>query len=104
MLGNGGRRKDFELLKSIVTKITHSRMKKFFRFGKKKKGVNADSASLASGSRAASRSGSIASETGVYVVRDKDLPKLHKAAWTGDLGKVKQLAKKNVNELDKSNR
>ena len=79
-------------------------MKKFFRFGKKKKGADADSASAASGSRAHSRSGSIASETGVYLVREKDLPKLHKAAWAGDLNKVKQLAKKNVNELDKSNR
>ncbi len=79
-------------------------MKKFFKFGKKKKGGEADSASIGSVGKAHSRSGSVVSETGVYVVRDKDLPKLHKAAWTGDLNKVKQLAKKNVNELDKSNR
>ena len=79
-------------------------MKKFFKFGKKKKRSDADSASIASGSKARSRSGSIASETGVYVVREKDLLKLHKAAWAGDLNKVKQLAKKNVNELDKFNR
>ena len=82
-------------------------MKKFFKFGKSKKGVDGDSASVASGrssSKAPSRAGSNASETGSYVVREKDLPKLHKAAWSGDLNKVKQLAKKNVNELDKSNR
>ena len=82
-------------------------MKKFFKFGKSKKGADGDSASVASGrssSKAPSRAGSNASETGSYVVREKDLPKLHKAAWSGDLNKVKQLAKKNVNELDKSNR
>lgn len=36
---------------------------------------------------------------------DKDLPKLHKAVWSGDLTKVKQLAKKgDINQLDKENR
>ena len=79
-------------------------MKKFFRFGKKKKANDGDTASMGSGGKVRSRSASITSETGIYVVKEKDLPKLHKAAWTGDLTKVKQLAKKNVNELDKSNR
>ena len=39
-----------------------------------------------------------------YDVKEKDLPKLHKAAWNGDLNKVKSLAKKDVNSLDKENR
>jgi hypothetical protein len=29
-----------------------------------------------------------------YEVREKDLPKLHKAVWNEDLGKVKSLVKK----------
>jgi hypothetical protein len=32
------------------------------------------------------------------------LPKLHKAVWNEDLGKVKSLVKKDVNGLDKENR
>lgn len=39
-----------------------------------------------------------------YDVKEKDLPKIHKAAWTGDLAKVKQLAKKDSCALDKDNR
>jgi hypothetical protein len=39
-----------------------------------------------------------------YEVREKDLPKLHKAAWTGDLSKVVQLVKKDTSSLDKENR
>ncbi|KAL3853514.1 hypothetical protein ACJMK2_017049 [Sinanodonta woodiana] len=39
-----------------------------------------------------------------YEIREKDLPKLHKAVWNGDLAKVKQLAKKDHNALDKENR
>jgi hypothetical protein len=39
-----------------------------------------------------------------YEVREKDLPKLHKAVWNEDLGKVKSLVKKDVNGLDKENR
>ncbi|XP_052258828.1 ankyrin repeat domain-containing protein 26-like [Dreissena polymorpha] len=39
-----------------------------------------------------------------YDIKEKDLPKLHKAAWTGDLAKVKQLAKKDPSALDKENR
>ena len=42
---------------------------------------------------------------GYLIAKDKDLPKLHKAVWTGDLTKVKQLAKKgDVNQLDRENR
>ncbi|XP_033746672.1 ankyrin repeat domain-containing protein 26-like isoform X15 [Pecten maximus] len=39
-----------------------------------------------------------------YEIRDKDLPKLHKAAWTGDIAKVKQYVKKDCSALDKENR
>jgi len=39
-----------------------------------------------------------------YDIKDKDLSKIHKAAWTGDIAKVKQLAKKDPNALDKENR
>ena len=43
--------------------------------------------------------------SGYSISKDKDLPKLHKAVWSGDLNKVKQLAKKgDVNQLDKENR
>ncbi|OWF41538.1 Ankyrin repeat domain-containing protein 26 [Mizuhopecten yessoensis] len=39
-----------------------------------------------------------------YDVREKDLPKLHKAAWTGDIAKVKQYVKKDSSAPDKENR
>ena len=39
-----------------------------------------------------------------YDVREKELGKLHKAAWVGDLSKVQQLAKKDASPLDKENR
>ncbi|XP_077983034.1 uncharacterized protein LOC144437871 [Glandiceps talaboti] len=40
-----------------------------------------------------------------YDVKEKELPKLHKAAWNGDMNKMKQLAKKgDLNQLDKDNR
>ena len=39
-----------------------------------------------------------------YDINEKELGKLHKAAWTGDLAKVKQLAKKDSSPLDKENR
>ncbi|XP_059834294.1 ankyrin repeat domain-containing protein 26 isoform X1 [Hypanus sabinus] len=40
-----------------------------------------------------------------YELKEKDLGKLHKAASTGDLTKLRQLIKKkNVNQLDKQNR
>ena len=68
-------------------------MKKFFKFGKSKK----------DGSGSASASTESLAATG-YLVKEKDLSKLHKAAWTGDLGKVKQLAKKDPSALDKENR
>jgi len=36
-----------------------------------------------------------------YDVKEKDLPKIHKAAWTGDVAKVKQLARKDSCSVDK---
>ncbi|KAL8595237.1 hypothetical protein ACOMHN_043389 [Nucella lapillus] len=39
-----------------------------------------------------------------YDVREKELGKLHKAAWAGDVAKVQQLAKKNSSPLDKEKR
>ncbi|XP_053377112.1 ankyrin repeat domain-containing protein 26-like isoform X23 [Mercenaria mercenaria] len=39
-----------------------------------------------------------------YDLKEKDLPKIHKAAWTGDISKIKQLAKKDPTALDKENR
>lgn len=48
--------------------------------------------------------GGASADLGYYDVREKDLPKLHKAAWTGDLAKVKQLVKKDSSALDKNNR
>lgn len=42
---------------------------------------------------------------GYSITKDKDLPKLHKAVWNGDLTKVKQLVKKgDINQLDRENR
>ena len=71
-------------------------MKKFFKFGKK----DDDNTSGKSVSRTPSGTESFSG----YVVREKDVSKMHKAAWTCDLNKVKQLAKKDLNALDKENR
>ncbi|XP_060576522.1 trichohyalin-like isoform X26 [Ruditapes philippinarum] len=56
-----------------------------------------------------SGSGSIGGASGShnlnsYDLKEKDLPKIHKAAWTGDISKVRQLAKKDPTALDKENR
>nr|XP_032827399.1 ankyrin repeat domain-containing protein 36A-like isoform X2 [Petromyzon marinus] len=67
-------------------------MKKIFGLGKRKKGL----------SPSASETGSVISR---YELKDKDLGKLHKAAASGDLDKLKRLLKKgDVNQLDKQNR
>ena len=66
-------------------------MKKFFRIGGK-------------GKKESSPQSSIGATNDVYDVREKELGKLHKAAWVGDLSKVKQLAKKDASPLDKENR
>ncbi|XP_060932800.1 ankyrin repeat domain-containing protein 26 [Limanda limanda] len=67
-------------------------MKKIFSFTKKKKHPSGTP-----------DSGSVLSLG--YELKEKDLGKVHKAAWTGDVAKLRQLAKKNdVNQLDKENR
>ncbi|KAL6474420.1 hypothetical protein MHYP_G00179810 [Metynnis hypsauchen] len=67
-------------------------MKKIFNFTKKKKG-----------SPSASDTGSVLSVG--YDLKEKDLGKVQKAAFTGDVAKLRQLAKKNdLNQLDKENR
>ncbi|TRY97025.1 hypothetical protein DNTS_001441 [Danionella cerebrum] len=66
-------------------------MKKIFNFKKKK------------GSPSASETASVLSSN--YDIKEKDLGKVHKAAFNGDLAKLRQLAKKNdLNQLDKENR
>ncbi|XP_059392524.1 ankyrin repeat domain-containing protein 26 [Carassius carassius] len=66
-------------------------MKKIFNFKKKK------------GSPSPSETGSVLSAS--YDVKDKALGKVHKAALSGDVVKLRQLAKKNdLNQLDKENR
>ncbi|XP_035391096.1 ankyrin repeat domain-containing protein 26 isoform X2 [Electrophorus electricus] len=67
-------------------------MKKIFNFTKKKKS-----------SPSASDTGSVLSVG--YDLKEKDLGKVHKAAFAGDVAKLKQLTKKNdLNQLDKENR
>ncbi|XP_018108058.1 ankyrin repeat domain-containing protein 26 isoform X3 [Xenopus laevis] len=69
-------------------------MKKIFGFGKKKKRDPSPNTSDA---------GSVLSLG--YELKDKDLSKLHRAASTGDVSKIKQLIKKqDTNQLDKENR
>ncbi|XP_077066157.1 ankyrin repeat domain-containing protein 26 isoform X25 [Siphateles boraxobius] len=66
-------------------------MKKIFNFKKKK------------GSPSPSETASVLSAS--YDVKEKDLGKVHKAAFSGDVGKLRQLAKKNdLNQLDRENR
>ncbi|XP_067291953.1 ankyrin repeat domain-containing protein 26 isoform X7 [Pseudorasbora parva] len=66
-------------------------MKKIFNFKKKK------------GSPSTSETASVLSAS--YDVKEKDLGKVHKAAFSGDVVKLRQLAKKNdLNQLDKENR
>lgn len=68
------------------------KMKKIFHFTKRRKG-----------SPSTSETASVLSVG--YELKDKDLGKVHKAALTGDVAKLKQLAKKNdLNQLDKENR
>lgn len=46
-----------------------------------------------------------AGAAGYFVTKEKDLPKLHKAVWSRDMTKLKQLIKKaDINQLDKENR
>ncbi|XP_039365061.1 ankyrin repeat domain-containing protein 7 isoform X12 [Mauremys reevesii] len=66
-------------------------MKKFFGFGKKKKEQSPPSRDSLPGVG--------------YELREKELGKLHRAAASGDLGRLQQLLKKHdINQLDKENR
>ncbi|XP_053575171.1 ankyrin repeat domain-containing protein 26-like [Bombina bombina] len=69
-------------------------MKKIFSFARKKsKGL----------SPSTSETGSVLSVG--YELKDKDLSKLHRAAASGDVSKIKQLLRKqDINQLDKENR
>lgn len=87
---NGG----FTILAWLETKM--KKFKEIFK-GKTSKNLNT------------SASGSIGGASGSlffngYDIKEKDLPKIHKAAWTGDISKVRQLAKKDPTSLDKENR
>lgn len=76
-------------------------MKKFFKgLGKKSQSKGLSPGPSPALSR---RAGATAAVIG-YDVKEKELGKLHKAAWTGDVAKVKQLAKKDPSPLDKENR
>ncbi|CAH1784753.1 unnamed protein product, partial [Owenia fusiformis] len=69
-------------------------MKKLFKFGKGKKNTSQE---------LNASSGSLNKSLG-YEVREKDLNKLHKAAWSGDVTKIHQFAKKDPNITDKLHR
>ena len=71
-------------------------MRKFFNFGNKDDARGSDASSQQRGSNSSLGIG--------YDVKEKDLGKLHKAAWFGDLVKVKQLAKKDASPVDRENR
>ena len=78
-----------------------SALKKFLPGKKKKKSTASSLRSATSEQNLADAS----SGQGYKNVKEKDLLKLHKAAWTGDLVKIKQLLKKgDVNQMDKHHR
>ena len=85
-------------------------MKKFFRIGKDKRDKSQDRVSQSvrskSGTSAShtSRRGQESPQPQGYDIKEKDLAKLHKAVWNGDLHKVKQLAKKDASPFDKEHR
>lgn len=78
-------------------------MKKFFKSIRKKSQGSKGPPSGGSPELGSLR-GSTTSLVIGYDVREKELSKLHKAAWTGDLSKVQQLAKKDPSPLDKEKR
>lgn len=77
-------------------------MKRILRKSKSKgKGVTAESSSVISAD--GTISGVVVSD---YAVKEKDLSKIHKAAWNGDLNKIRNFGSKrqDLNALDKANR
>ncbi|XP_075713250.1 ankyrin repeat domain-containing protein 26 isoform X2 [Rhinoderma darwinii] len=70
-------------------------MKKIFGFGRKKKKSGPSSST--------SETGSVLSAG--YELKDKDLSKFHRAAFSGDVAKIRQLLHKHdTNQVDKENR
>ena len=56
-------------------------------------------------SRKAKSTGDLSFAGQQYAVKDKDLPKLHLAAWKGNLDKVTELCRPDkLNQLDKEGR
>lgn len=79
-----------------------SALKKFLP-GKKKSKKSTSSSIKSSASE--QNIGDIGNIPGYRNVKEKDLPKLHKAAWLGDTSKLKQLVKKgDVNSMDRHHR
>lgn len=68
-------------------------MKKFFQSKTNKKGGNGLERSISSNSM----------DSSYGTIKEKDLPRLHKAVWTRDMEKVKEFIK-DVNVKDKENR
>ena len=74
---------------------------------KRKGGKSKQTLSVEDLSERGSLAGSVGEESGAYfVAREKDLPKLHKAVWSGDVVKVTQVVSKkaDINQFDKENR
>ena len=83
-----------------------SALKKFLT-GKKKGSSSGQAKSSRSSLRSASSEQQLEEDAGIGYknIKEKDLPKLHKAAWSGDVNKLKQFAKKgDVNQMDKQHR
>ncbi|XP_046574115.1 ankyrin repeat domain-containing protein 26-like [Haliotis rubra] len=74
-------------------------MKKFFKNITKKSQAKGPPTELDTGAKPSGTSSFIG-----YEIKEKELGKLHKAAWLNDYDKVKQLAKKDPSCLDKENR
>ena len=70
----------------------------------KKKSKKSTSSSIQSGASEPNLA-DLGQMLGYKNVKEKDLPKLHKAAWIGDLNKLKQLLKKgDANSMDRHHR
>ena len=81
------------------------KLTKLLKLSSKKKG-DGDTNSISSKASVQGLSEVTAIQIYSYTIKkDKDLPKLHKAAWHGNFIKIKELAKPStVNALDKQNR
>lgn len=93
------------LFRILVAKAMPKKLTKLLKLSGKKKG-DGDTTSISS--KASVQGPSEASAIQIFsysIKKDKDLPKLHKAAWQGNISKVKELAKPStVNVLDKKSR